>query len=117
MGKDVVAGAAHFSAQTECVKPSPKHNDGAICVRWVRCGKSWCRCMQGGPRHGPYFARYWWKNGRRYKHYVRQQDAVTLSELCVERRTAERQQREQAEATRQSWRNVRALLREIEHDG
>ena len=51
---------------------------------------AWCRCMQGGPKHGPYYARYWWQDGRRYKRYVRQQDAEQVAAACSARRAAER---------------------------
>jgi hypothetical protein len=71
--------------------------------------------MQGGLKHGPYYARYWWRDGRRYKRYVRRQDAAQLAAVCIDRRETERQERATAEAARQEWREIRALLREIEH--
>jgi hypothetical protein len=70
--------------------------------------------MHGGPKHGPYFAHFWWQDGRRYKRYIRQQDAVVISTACSERRQVEREQRRQAEEAHSAWREVRALLREVE---
>jgi hypothetical protein len=67
-------------------------------VQWVRCGRLWCRCMNGGPKHGPYYARYWWRDGRRYKRYVRQGDAQQLAAACADRRATERAERAQADA-------------------
>ena len=84
-------------------------------MRWVRCGKQNCPCSQGGPKHGPYLARYWWRDGRRYKSYVRQIDAADAAIACSARREAERSEREQADEARQAWRVIRALVREIEH--
>ena len=71
--------------------------------------------MSGGPKHGPYYARYWWQDGRRHKRYVRQHDAAAVVAACSARREAERSERAQADEARQAWREIRALLREIEH--
>jgi hypothetical protein len=71
--------------------------------------------MHGGPKHGPYYARYWRRDGRRYKRYIRQSAAEQLAAACAERRAAERDQRAQADEARQTWREVRALIGEIEH--
>ena len=71
--------------------------------------------MQGGPKHGPYYARYWRRDGRRHKRYVRRQEAEQLAAACVNRREAERAERAGAAAARQAWREIRALIREIEH--
>ena len=103
------------AARTESAKPSPKHDDGAVCLRWVRCGRSWCRCTNGGPKHGPYYARYWWRDGRRHKCYVRQEDAAQAAAACADRREAERSERARTAETRKWWREVRALIKEIEH--
>jgi hypothetical protein len=73
--------------------------------------------MNGGPKHGPYYARYWWRDGRRYKRYVRQQDAVDVVAACAARRESKRDERLRAEEARRAWRDVLALLREIEHGG
>ena len=37
-----------------------QHVQGRVCYRLehVRCGKATCRCMQGGPAHGPYWSAY-----------------------------------------------------------
>ena len=116
MRRDVSAREAPSSGnQTETAKPSTNKDEGAVCVRWVRCGRSWCRCMRGGPKHGPYFARYWWRGGRRCKGYVRRQDAERVGAACAIRRESEREERMRADAAHQAWREVRALIREIEH--
>lgn len=73
--------------------------------------------MRGGPKHGPYHACYWWQDGRRYKRYVRQSEAVDSAAACAVRREAERAERTRADAARQVWREIRALISEIEHGG
>src|SRR5690348_10150560 len=101
MRRDVFADGGARSPRTETIKPSPKRGEGAICERWVRCGKARCRCMQGGPKHGPYYARYWWQDGRRYKRYVRQDEAEEVAAACSARRVAQHRERARAEAARQ----------------
>src|SRR4051812_29091400 len=117
MARDVSSNDGAAGVQTKSRKPSPKHDDGAVCVRWVRCGRRWCRCMNGGPKHGPYYARYWWQGGRRYKAYVRSNDAPEAFAACADRRWAERVDRSVAGASRQEWRHLLTLIREIEHGG
>jgi hypothetical protein len=80
----------------------------------VRCGKPNCRCMTSDQRHGPYYARYWWQAGRRYKRYVRRQDAEQLAAACADRRVSERTERSEASAARQTWRELLSLIREVE---
>jgi len=116
MRRDVFSPDASVVDQTETAKLSPKTDEGAVCAQWVRCGKPSCRCMRDGPKHGPYFTRYWWRDGRRYKRYVRRQDAAPLVAACANRRETERQERVRADEARQAWQEVRALLRETEHD-
>jgi hypothetical protein len=116
MRRDVTADSGPARSSSESSKPSPKQDEGAVCERWVRCGRSWCRCMNGGPRHGPYYARFWWRDGRRHKAYVRQADAPRAVAACADRREQERRARAEAEAHRQEWRRIRELIRELEHD-
>ena len=71
--------------------------------------------MNGGPKHGPYYARYWWQNGRRHKTYIRSVDAPEAVAACADRRQAERVTRSAAEASRQAWRRIRTFIRDFEH--
>jgi hypothetical protein len=115
MDRDVFSADGAPSLESESSKPSPKHAEGAVCATWVRCGRLWCRCMHGGPKHGPYYARYWWQEGRRYKRYVRREDAEQIARACSERRQAERERRAASEAAREEWREKRALVRMVEY--
>jgi hypothetical protein len=47
---------------------------GSLQPEWKRCGKAACRCMQGGPPHGPYWTRRWRSGGLTRKAYVRKED-------------------------------------------
>jgi hypothetical protein len=71
--------------------------------------------MGGGPKHGPYFRRYWWQDGRRHKRYVRQRDAADVAAACAARRETERIERANAAQAREAWRVICELIREIEH--
>src|SRR5688500_13772866 len=93
MHRDVFVDEGLARGQTESPKPSPKNDACAVCVRWVRCGYARCRCMNGGPQHGPYYARYWWVGGIRRKAYVRKGDATEAVAACADRRRADRQAR------------------------
>ena len=115
MRRDVLPrDALPFAARTKSALPSPKIDEGAVCVRWVRCGRHLCRCMNGGSKHGPYYARYWWRDGRRHKRYVRHRDAADVVAACSARRESERDGRVRAEEAGRMWREVRSLIKEIE---
>ena len=114
MRRDVLLNGAAPAVQTESARPSPKTGQGAVCEQWMRCGKPCCRCMNGGPKHGPYFAQFWWQDGRRYKRYLRQDEAEDVASACSARRGTERRERARAQAARQEWRGLRGLIREIE---
>lgn len=57
-----------FSLKT--AKPSAMPLPGSLHAEWVRCGKALCRCMNGGPPHGPYWRRFWRDGERTRKQYV-----------------------------------------------
>jgi hypothetical protein len=100
---------------TETANPSPKRDDrGAIVARWVRCGKPWCRCSNGGPKHGPYYTRYWREGGRRHKEYIRLTDAEARRDGCDKRRQMDRQGRRVIGEGRRAWRTLLEALRQYE---
>jgi hypothetical protein len=95
--------------------PSPKHDDRGAVVAWsARCGKSWCRCANGGPKHGPYYTRYWRDGGRRHKEYIPLADVQERREACDQRRQARRQCRRLVADTRRTWSRLVDALREYE---
>jgi len=102
----------------ETANPSPKQADaGAVCAKFVRCGRPWCRCMNGGPRHGPYYIRYWREGGRRHKEYIRLDAAQERRTACDERRSREREDRRRIEDGRKAWRTLLGALRAYERLG
>ena len=102
------------SMRTEQEEALPKK--GAICVQWTRCRRSGCRCARG-ELHGPYYYLFWREGGRLRKRYVRLAEVAGLRVACDARRDGERRAREAARAARQEWRELLALIREVERDG
>ena len=101
--------------KTEATHPAPKQDDrGAVVARWVRCGKPWCRCASGGPKHGPYYTRYWREGGRRRKEYIPLADVEERRQACDQRRQARRQCRLLVVETRRTWSRLVGALRDYE---
>ena len=84
--------------KSEQIYPKMDRLPGSLQPEWKRCGKPRCRCMNGGPRHGPYLTRRWRAGGRTRKEYVRHAD-VEATRRAIAR-------------WRLTHRSVRALLRE-----
>ncbi len=98
-------------------KPLPKILPGSVHPQFVRCGRAGCRCAHGA-LHGPYFYRFWWEDRQLHKVYVKRGDVEQVQAACVMSQAQHRhrhQRRNQAEsAGRQTWRELLALLREME---
>jgi hypothetical protein len=73
--------------------------------------------MKGGPRHGPYFARYWRAGTRRLKEYIRLDEVSARRAACDERRSQEREARRRVEDGRKAWRALLVALRAFERHG
>jgi hypothetical protein len=115
MGVDTFRPRRGAHTRRESRNPSPKHDDrGAVVARWVRCGKPWCRCANGGPKHGPYYTRYWREGGRRRKEYIPLADVQARREACDRRRLANRQLRWLIADRRGTWSRLFGALREYE---
>jgi hypothetical protein len=85
----------------------PKKLKGAVCLQLVKCGRR-CRC-QSGERH-PAFYRFFRENGKLRKQYVRRENLALVRAACEARRQARRESRE----ARQQWREMVALIQEVE---
>jgi hypothetical protein len=83
---------------------------GGVYVQWIRCGHLGCKCMKRNERHGPYFYHFWREGGRLLKRYVRREDADAVRAAC----SAWRQARRESRDAQQQWRQMLALIREIE---
>ena len=90
-------------------KTLPKTLPGSVCVQWVRCGKSNCRCADG-QLHGPYHYRFWRENGKLRKAYVKPEDLAEVQEACE----ARRRERRELRAAMREFRALLASLRRIE---
>jgi hypothetical protein len=91
------------------VETLPKTLPGAVCVQWVRCGRTTCRCARGHP-HGPYFYRFWREGARLRKRYVRPPQLERVRGQC----RAHREARREARDWREVWRQMVAQVREVE---
>jgi hypothetical protein len=91
----------------------PKTGIGVVCNQWVCCGKPNCRCTAGA-LHGPYHYLFWREGGRLRKRYVSADKADALRRACKKRRQAQRDARDLLRESREAWRQLLALLREVE---
>lgn len=98
-------------------KTLPRALPGAVSPLYTRCGKANCRCTRGA-RHGPYYRRQWYEGGRLRSAYVRKRDVAQVRQACAvyaQQRYDERaMMREALEYSRLGFRELRALLREVE---
>ena len=101
-------------AATECVETLPK--TPAVCIHWVRCGKTGCQCAQG-ELHGPYYYLFWRENGRLRKRYIRIDSVADVVTACAARRDQELWRRSLVEADQKAWRTLVTTLREVERRG
>jgi hypothetical protein len=82
---------------------------GVVRPQWVCCGRQSCRCARG-ELHGPYHYRFWREGGRLRKAYVRPAQLEEVRARCE----ARRQRRRQLRAGWDTWRALRAAVRELE---
>lgn len=89
---------------------------GAVVSRYIKCGKSTCRC-QNGALHGPYFYRMWRVRGRLRCTYVRKRDVEAVRAACAAWHAQEqeaRKTRRQIEALyMEEFREMRAQIRAL----
>lgn len=52
------------------VIPDNINGKGIIVFKYIRCGKTNCRCMHGGQLHGPYPHLQWWEGKKLKTHYL-----------------------------------------------
>lgn len=95
--------------QTKNRETLPKTLPGVVLPQWVRCGRPNCRCARGR-LHGPYFYRFWRVRGRLKKSYVKRSELEQVRRRCE----ARRQLRRDLRAGWEEWRQLAALVREVE---
>jgi hypothetical protein len=82
---------------------------GVVRPQWVRCGRPNCRCARG-QLHGPYHYRFWREGSRLKKSYVKRSELEQVRAACEARRP----ERQRGSAGLQLWRQMAALLREVQ---
>ena len=55
--------------------------EGEVCIQFIRCGKSGCRC-QLGHLHGPYHYRIWREGAHVRKVYVKASELAAVKSAC-----------------------------------
>jgi len=99
------------------MKPeTPEVLAGSVIAQRVRCGRSNCRCKNGGAAlHGEYFYHFWREDGRLRKRYLRP-DQVEATRAACERGKAERRRRVVYRKAQRAGHTptLRNLMREIE---
>jgi hypothetical protein len=75
---------------------------GSLEPRFVRCGRSNCKCAKG-ELHGPYYLRRWQRRGKRCSQYVKKRD-VFVTFKAVSQYKRDRQE-------------TRELIRDINRTG
>lgn len=88
---------------------------GSLEPRFVRCGRSNCKCAKG-ELHGPYYLRRWQRRGKRCSKYVKKGD-VFVTFKAVSQYKRDRQEtreliREINESGNAMWKAMRGILRE-----
>jgi hypothetical protein len=101
--------------KTKTVKTTTKtaeHLPGHVQKRFVRCGKTNCRCAVSSNKHAAFY-RIWFENGRRVQRYVRQQDVETINAACQKNRNLKAKLRRGRAEYRQNLAEIRLLLKGI----
>lgn len=82
---------------------------GAIVFKHIRCGKSSCRCMNGGPLHGPYPHLQWWEDGKLKTHYLNRKIYPSFAKRHAEFKRVEALQKKLIELKRKERRLIRVI--------
>jgi hypothetical protein len=104
------------AAETKVAKPSPKAALlGSLQPEYVRCGTPTCRCARG-ELHGPYWRRYYWRDGRRCREYVRLAEHAEVAAAIVagqSDRALRRGERQRVRELAGRIRQLRALMADL----
>ncbi len=67
--------------------------EGEVCIQYIRCGKSGCRC-QSGHLHGPYHYRIWREGAQVRKVYVKASELEAVRAACEAHKSLSRSLRD-----------------------
>ena len=79
---------------------------GAIRFKYICCGKPTCRCMHGGPEHGPYPHLQWWEEGKLKTKYLNKKNYPVYKKHLENTKTLAKKKRELANTKRGSFSNM-----------
>ena len=102
---------------TNSAQPAPKVQHTVPLHGWlrpyfVRCGTPGCHCTTG-PRHGPYWRRYYWEDGRRRKTYIPHAQVAIVKVAIDEQRRKRRERRHEQATWTAAWHDLAVGLREM----
>jgi porphobilinogen deaminase len=103
--KDTISQSrARASAEIKSEKTTTKIEPlrGWVDARFVRCGRSNCKCAKG-ELHGPYYVRRWERGGKRRSKYVKKGELSATFAACL--------------AYKRNKQETRELIREINETG
>jgi len=99
---------------TSALSPSPL--EGEVCVQYIRCGKSGCRC-QAGYLHGPYHYRIWREGAQVRKVYVKASELEAVKAACEAHKIMSRSLRDMkhtrlrlTQSIQKEWRQTQRFL-------
>ena len=75
---------------------------GGLEARFIRCGRSNCKCAKG-ELHGPYYLRRWQRGGKRRSKYVKKGEVSATFAACL--------------AYKRDRQETRELIRQINETG
>jgi len=85
---------------------------GSVHQQYVRCGKAKCKCARG-ELHGAYYYHFLRTAGRLRKRYLKAHEVEQMQTACLARREEEKARRVQSRESRQHFRKINALLRDV----
>lgn len=93
--------------------PSKMLSDsGTIEHRYVRCGRPNCKCTKG-ELHGAYTYVRFYRNGKRWRRYVKNSDVSTFLQLREQRRQRLAEAKQAQAEFLLHWRELKSLLRSL----
>jgi hypothetical protein len=101
--------------KTKTVKTTTKTAEllpGHVQKRFVRCGKSNCRCTDSANKHAAFY-RVWFQDGRRFQRYVKRKDVEKINAACLKNRNLQSKLRRGRAEYQQNLAEIRQLLKGI----
>ena len=87
---------------------------GYVATVRIRCGKSNCRCVRGDRHVAHYFVSY--RNGVRFRRYVRRDEVANVREACQAHRELQAQLRAGRAEYKQSLAQTREFVKKFSLD-